>query len=101
MATYRAGSPAVTLRDKWIAAANQPGRVEHLFSSNADDEISMTCEEVAAGIIGCEMPGQVTAVRNWNAAAAACTGDLLVVIADDLHPLSGVGRCARRRSVGI
>lgn len=88
-ATYRAGPAAVSLRDKWIAAANQPGRVEHIFSSDADDEISMTCEEVAAGVVGCEMPGRVTAVRNWNAAAAACTGDLLVVIADDLHPSHG------------
>ena len=49
----------------------------------------MSCEEVAAGVVGCEMPGRVTAVRNWNAAAAACTGDLLVVIADDLHPSHG------------
>jgi len=79
----------VCLRDKWIAAADQPSRVEHLFSSNADDEISMSCEEIAAGVVGCEMPGRVTAVRNWNAAAAASTGDLLVVIADDLHPSHG------------
>ena len=88
-ATYQAGPAAVCLRDKWIAAADQPSRVEHLFSSNADDEISMSCEEIAAGVVGCEMPGRVTAVRNWNAAAAASTGDLLVVIADDLHPSHG------------
>jgi hypothetical protein len=31
----------------------------------------------------------VTAVRNWNAAAAAAEGDLLVVIADDLFPPPG------------
>lgn len=33
--------------------------------------------------------GGVSAVRNWNAAALAATGDLLFVIADDLTPPEG------------
>lgn len=88
-ATYRSGRAAVTLRDQWIAFADDPTRVEHLFACNADDEISMAVPEIAAGVVGEPVVGAVTAVRNWNAAAAVASGDLLVVIADDLLPARG------------
>lgn len=87
-ATYRAGERAVEVRDAWIAAADRPDQVEHLFASDADDEVSQAVPSIARGVVSPAVP-YVTAVRNWNAAAAASSGDLLVVIADDLLP------CAR------
>ena len=85
-ATFRAGLDAVAVRDEWIQRAASPERVEQVFACDTDDEISMSCSEIASGVVGEPMPGRVTAVRNWNAAAAVATGDLMVVIADDLHP---------------
>lgn len=76
------------MRAEWLAAASSSERVEHIFSSDADDEISQSLSEIRAGVVNPRMQG-VSAVRNWNAAAAAARGDLLVVIADDLLP------CAR------
>jgi hypothetical protein len=87
-ATYGSGSTAVALRDEWLTTAAQPARVEHIFSSNADDRISAACPEIATGLVGKPTVG-VTAVRNWNAAAEAAIGEILVVIADDLHPCLG------------
>lgn len=77
------------VRDEWIPSAENPCRIEHLFAADADDAASMDTPEIAAGIIGDAQPGRVTAVRNWNAAAAASPGDLIVVIADDLWPSPG------------
>lgn len=85
-ATYRAGIEAIAVREEWMARAARPERVEYIFACDHDDEISMGCPAIAAGVVGAPMPGRVSAVRNWNAAASASTGDLLMVVADDLHP---------------
>lgn len=85
-ATYRAGGKAVEVRHRWLSAAARPDRIEHVFAYNADDELSAGNEEIRRGVAGEPMPDAVTAVRNWNLAAGAATGDLLVVIADDLTP---------------
>lgn len=87
-ATYRAGTNAIAVRDAWMSSAARPDRVEHIFASDIDDEISQAVPEIAAGVVSPAVP-HVTAVRNWNAAAAAATGELLVVIADDLWPSDG------------
>lgn len=85
-ATYRAGPKAVAIRDAWLSAASTPERVEHLFACDEDDQISLATPEVSAGIVGPSTGDCVSAVRNWNNAARACSGDLLFVIADDLTP---------------
>lgn len=85
-ATYRAGAQALGVREEWLGRADQPALVEHLFACNADDLISLASPEIASGVVSVAAPGRVTAVRNWNAAAASSSGALLVVIADDLFP---------------
>ena len=89
-ATFRAGEQAVRVRDEWLCRAHNPGAVEHLFAYDADDEISAgTGDIVATGVCGLSGARHVTAVHNWNAAAAAARGEILVVIADDLRPMNG------------
>ena len=84
-ATFRSGKRALSLRDEWLQLAAAPDRVQHIFAADCDDEISTAYPSIASGVIGDPMLG-VSAVRNWNAAARAADGDILVVIADDLHP---------------
>ena len=84
-ATYRAGNAAVGLRGRWLDESTGIHVIEHLFACDADDEVSMGCPAIAAGVVGPPVL-RVSAVRNWNAAAAVATGDLLFVIADDLWP---------------
>jgi hypothetical protein len=83
-ATYRAGRAAIETRNRWIEAASHPSAIEHLFALDQDDEISMRATQGFQRVVNQPMPGVVTAVRNWNAAAAHARGDLLFVIADDL-----------------
>jgi hypothetical protein len=65
--------------------ATRPELLEHIFAHDADDEVS--CAEPAIAAFEALPPlGHVTAVRNWNWAASQATGELLMVIADDLVP---------------
>jgi hypothetical protein len=86
-ATYRAGHPAVALRDSWFQAAVSPDDIEHIFALDADDKLSMDATDGYLRVINPPSPDRVSAVRNWNSAAAASGGALLVVIADDLEPV--------------
>jgi len=88
-ATYRAGATALRVRADWLASAAIPRRIEHVFALDADDEISVRATEGFPRVISSALPGVVTAVRNWNAAADVSTGHLLFVIADDLTPPPG------------
>lgn len=86
-ATYRAGQAAVANRNHWLELARHPNLIEHIFAFNADDEVSLATPEICnSGLALPATPGRVTAVRNWNAAASAAGGSILVVIADDLLP---------------
>ena len=88
-ATYhRAGGPLI-VRDAWLARADNPGDVEYVFAMDADDDGSIKDTDGCLRVVGQPAIGLVTAVRNWNNAAAAATGDLLMVIADDLFPPQG------------
>jgi hypothetical protein len=88
-ATYkRAGGP-LEVREAWLARAADPDSVEYLLSMDGDDSATVALTEGLLRVVNPPWPGVVTAVRNWNAAAAAATGDLLVVIADDLFPPQG------------
>ena len=69
-----------------MAQSVNPAGVEHIFAFNSDDRVSAYHPEVSAGVAGERLPGRVTAVRNWNAAAERSSGNLLFVIADDLLP---------------
>ncbi|MEI7547131.1 MAG: hypothetical protein WCK21_03605 [Actinomycetota bacterium] len=85
-ATHAAGASAVAVRDRWLALAARPELVEHLFAFDADDAISASTPEIAGAGGLPSLGGRVTAVRNWNDAARRATGQLLMVIADDLTP---------------
>ena len=89
-ATYhRAGGPLI-VRDAWLARADNPGDVEYVFAMDADDDGSIKDTDGCLRVIGQPAIGMVTAVRNWNNAATAATGDLLMVVADDLFPPHGL-----------
>jgi hypothetical protein len=87
-ATHRSGDTALRIRDEWLRRARTPDAVEHVFAYAEDDEVSAAAIPAAGGRFVVTPPslGLVTAVRNWNAAAAAADGAILFVIADDLLP---------------
>jgi hypothetical protein len=85
-ATHAAGEKAVSVRNRWFALAARPDLLEHDFAFDADDLMSADVPEIAKTGGLPPLGGRVTAVRNWNHAASKATGDLLMVIADDLTP---------------
>lgn len=85
-ATYRAGEAALGVRARWLEHASEPRRIEHVFALDGDDEVTIEATKGLDRVVSPPLPGKVTAVRNWNAAAEASTGQLLFVIADDLTP---------------
>lgn len=87
-ATYRRKESPVAIKEAWLATAVHPNSVEHIFALDADDEMSVASTEGHLRVVSPPFDG-VTAVRNWNAAAEQATGDLLIVIADDLLPPPG------------
>lgn len=88
-ATHHAPEEALAVRHAWLERADRPDLVEHLFAIDSTDHESIAATEDLARVISPDDGDSVTAVRNWNAAAEAATGELLVVIADDLHPPQG------------
>lgn len=91
-ATYRRAGGPLEVRDAWLGRAVDPDSVEYVVSMDADDLATVALTEGVPRLVNPSMGGEVTAVRNWNAAAAAAKGDLLVVIADDLFPSHGWDR---------
>jgi hypothetical protein len=85
-ATYHAGDAAVDTRRRWLDSATDATRIEHVFSMDGDDLVSVEATAPFLRVVNPGGAGIVTAVRNWNAAAAHATGRLLFVIADDLRP---------------
>ena len=88
-ATYRRGGPPTEIRDAWLDRADRPGDVEHIFAVDEDDLAAIAATEGSLRAVSPADPDHVTAVRNWNAAAGIASGDLLVVVADDLYPPRG------------
>ena len=76
----------------WFARATNPERVRHVFGVQADDTESLRAF-VAEGFDYVTTPPPPawasSSVANWNAAAIASEGDLLLMIADDLLPPPG------------
>jgi len=91
-ATYRRAGGPLEIQDAWLGRAVDPGSVEYVLSMDADDAATVALTEDVPRLVNPSLGGAVTAVRNWNAAAAAAKGDLLVVIADDLFPPQGWDR---------
>jgi hypothetical protein len=74
-------------RETWLAMANKPLRVEHLFAIDSDDAIArealapyspLVVEQVGLGCVGA-----------WNKAAEHASGDILVQLSDDWVPVKG------------
>lgn len=90
-ATYhRPGGPWEVVQ-AWLSAAVEPERVEYVLACDEDDQLGEH-NDWLANVKIIRNPVDAlwsTAVRNWNAAADASTGDLLVVVADDLFPPRG------------
>ena len=87
-ATWRRPGGPLEVRASWLACADQPDRVEHIFAMDDDDVVAIHNTEGCLRVISAATD-EVTAVRNWNTAAALATGDVLLVIADDLLPPQG------------
>lgn len=87
-ATYhRAGGP-LEVRDVWLRRADRPDDVEYVVAIDEGDLLAISQTEGCTRVVS-PRTVSVSAVRNWNAAAGAASGSLLVVIADDLVPREG------------
>jgi hypothetical protein len=85
---HRPGGPSEVI-DAWLNSAGDSHRIDYVLACDDGDVTAATVDAVDPRVRLVVNPPDrswSTAVRNWNAAAAASTGDILVVIADDLHP---------------
>jgi hypothetical protein len=84
-ATYHRVPGPLEVKSCWLERADRPDLIEYIFAMDEDDSGAVKQTAGHPRVLG--PPSEsVTAVRNWNAAAAMATGDLLMVIADDLFP---------------
>lgn len=78
---------ALEAREKWIKAAAEPGRVQHIFAMDPDDEAT---RKALAKFNHCVVPEEGGGcVAAWNLAAETCHGDVLVQLSDDWAPIEG------------
>ena len=94
-ATYHRPGGVGPLRDAWLGRADRADLVDYIVAMDGDDP---AVRDTAGWhrVVGPPSDGTVSAVRNWNAAAAASSADLLVVLADDLFPEPGWDTTLRR-----
>jgi hypothetical protein len=89
-ATRNTPTRALATKKTWLDRARNSENVEHIFGIQSDDaesNLAFVDEDVANS---CPPPEWASSsVANWNAAAEISTGDILVVIADDLTPPQG------------
>ncbi len=86
------GTPgrALETRQTWLDRANHPERVEHIFGIQADDDASVRGLMNFQHSVSVPPPEWASSsVANWNTAAALSSGEILIVIADDLTPPQG------------
>lgn len=86
------GTPdrANATRQAWLSRASDRSMIEHLWATQAGDTTSTALDPDSIVAVTDDPPAWASSsVANWNAAAALATGDLLVVIADDLTPPIG------------
>lgn len=84
-ATYQRPGGPNEIRDRWLASADHPAHVEYVVAMDSHDATAIATTTSDLRVISPSSPS-VTAVRNWNAAANLASGDLLIVISDDLTP---------------
>ncbi|RBP36669.1 glycosyltransferase involved in cell wall biosynthesis [Roseimicrobium gellanilyticum] len=78
---------ALEAREKWIRAASNPRRIEHVFAADCDDE---STQRAIKGLLHRVVPEKGGGcVAAWNLAAQASTGDVLVQLSDDWTPIPG------------
>jgi len=85
-ATYNSQLSLADHFDKWIRTARDPGAIEYIFALEEGD---LNALEAPSGfqIVKTQSPDEYsTSVLNWNSAAAASTGQVLVTVSDDLTP---------------
>jgi len=91
-ATRKRPEQAIATSQIWLDRADMPNRIEHIFAIQSEDKAS--AEAFTAGaynFVTTPPPPKwaSSSVANWNAAAHAATGQILLVIADDLTPPQG------------
>ena len=81
------GRPAQAWRARmeWLRSATNPDAIEHIFAIDIDDFESYPLAN-ARCVINTHNSGCVGA---WNAAAKACSGDILIQLSDDWKPFQG------------
>jgi hypothetical protein len=89
-ATRNMPARALATKNTWLERATNPENVEHIFGIQSDDVESHAAFGEQGVAASAPPPAWASSsVANWNAAAAISTGDILVVIADDLTPPEG------------
>jgi hypothetical protein len=86
------GTPerALKTRQTWLDRATCAERVEHIFGIQSDDDASVRAFIYYPHGVSVPPPDWASSsVANWNTAAALSTGEILIVIADDLTPPQG------------
>lgn len=88
-ATYFSDPGPLAHRDRWLAQAAEPSRIDYVVAMNKEDFHAIKTTKATNRVVNTPRDHYSTAVQNWNAAAELATGDLLFVISDDLHPPQG------------
>ena len=90
-ATYHRQLGPEEVIKSWLSRASGTVSLEYLLAHDHDDAKAKSAAKDlnVVSITGPPNPVWSTAVRNWNAAAQASTGSLLLVVADDLFPPEG------------
>ncbi len=73
----------VAIREEWLSKSGIMD-IEHIFGVDADDEETLAVTEPYQRVIVTKPKG---CFRAYNAAAKESTGDILIPIEDDLHPM--------------
>jgi hypothetical protein len=87
-ATYNSPVPISAHYDKWMRASRFPEDVEFLVAMERGDRNQQESQKGWSALVTEPRDTRSSAVLNWNSAAAASIGSVLVVIADDLDPIS-------------
>jgi hypothetical protein len=97
-ASYYSGQQSIALRDYWLRMASNQIEVEHCLAFEFEDQETRQSYSIPVNVskgvtsdniskfITTPSTNKVSAVANWNAAASIATGELILVIADDLLP---------------
>jgi glycosyltransferase involved in cell wall biosynthesis len=81
------GRPAQAWRARmeWLRSATNPDAIEHIFAIDIDDVESYPLANARCIIT----PHNSGCVGAWNAAAQACSGQILIQLSDDWKPFQG------------